>query len=788
MYNLKIAFRNLFRSSLYSWINITGLAVSLTVVIFIALWANDELSYDGFHRNASRIYRINAKMGENECWSASPTPLAPAAAVEIPGIEITCRIGNYSKTWEYDNRKFRSIACAAVDTSFFTMFNFEIVKGNTANPFVDDVSLVISESQATALFGEDEPIGKVIKSNDDILFTVTGVIRDMPKNTSIRCDFLVPFAVQQRTYTGNGPWKTIEADWGNYSYISYLKLAPKVDPAAVAEQLGQIARRALGKDLGEEYASTVVKINFLMQAITDTHLYRPNGEPDGIKTVRIFGIIAALILLIACINYVNLVTARAARRSREISVKKIMGGNRLRLMLQLSCETMIVFIIALILSTILIALLFQPYNTIAGKEMTFDLFSPSVLMIYGATAASVILLAGLYPAIFLSSFKPLDAFKRNNSKGGAYFRRTLVVLQFVVSFGLIIGTIVIRAQLNYMRTLNLGYDKENVFTVDAGRLSSHYDATRDELLKNADVSGVSTFSGPNMHPRSARGGCDWDGRDADNTPMLYYGFACTNFIQMMNITLIDGEYPKETDISVVYLNEEAARIMRIEQPVGKHFRMSIDDSVSYIIKGVFKNYNFEALSEPIKPMFLITSNKGMPSLYIKTTTAGARNAIAAVEKLWKEYNPDVEFNYTFLDDNFDKVYKADLRVGKLLSIFAIIAIFVSCLGLFGLVTFTAETRTKEIGIRKVLGASTTNIVAMLSREFLILVGVAMLVAFPLSFMLLKKMLQDYAYRIDIAWWMFAAGACITIILTLLTVGWQAIKAATANPVKAIQTN
>jgi putative ABC transport system permease protein len=762
------------------------LAVSLTVVIFIALWANDELSYDGFHRNASRIYCVNAKIGENQVWRASPAPLVLAAEEEIPGIEIACRIGNYNKVWEYDNRKFHSVKGAAVDTSFFSMFNFEIVKGNADKPFQDEVSMVLTESQAKTFFGDEDPIGKIVKSHDDILFNITAVVRDMPKNSSIRPDMLVPYSVQQRTFGGNGPWKTIDADWGSYQSGSYLKLAPDVDPAAVSDLLHDIAQRALRKDLGEGAIANRIDIRFPLQRIIDTHLYKPTGEPDGIKAVRMFGIIAVLVLLIACINYVNLVTARAARRSREISVKKIMGSSRAGLIAQLSLETVIVFVVALILSTILIVLLFPSYNAIADKEMTLDFLNPSVLMIYGATAVSVILLAGMYPAIFLSSFKPIDAFKRSAGKGGTYIRRTLVVAQFIVSFGLIVGTIVVSEQLNYMRVLDLGYDKENVFTLSPGRLSRHYDAARSEMLKHPDILGISTFSGQNMNPGGARGGKDWDGREDDNLPMLHYGFMYHDFLQTMNIPLVEGEYPKETDRNIVYLNEAAARVMNINQPVGKRFHMNAGDTTAFIIKGVFKNYNYEALSEAIKPMFLVVENRGWQSLYVKTTAAGARNAVAAVEKIWKEYNPDAEFNYTFLDDNFDKTYKADIRTGKLLTIFALIAIFVSCLGIFGLVTFTAETRTREIGIRKVLGAGVANIVVMLSREFIILVGIAMLISVPLSLMLLNKFLQSYAYRIDIAWWMFAAGALITTVLTLLTVSWKAIKAATANPVKAIK--
>ncbi len=784
---LRLAFRNLRRNGLYTWINIVGLAVSLTAVILITLWVQDELSYDKFHRNAANIYRINAKMGEGNCWQTSPAPMAIAAKAEIPEVENICRIGDYGKGfWEYGGKKFYTLSGAAVDSSFFNMFNFPVVLGNEKKPFTDDLSMVISETQAKVLFGDEDPIGKVLKGNDDMLFHVTAVMKDMPKNSSLRYDYLVPFAVQQRTYSGNGIWKLVDEDWGNYFYETYARLKPDADVSLVSDKLSSMVTRLRANG---PYSSGKNNYEFVLQSISKLHLFRTDGQPEGMKTVRLFGIIAVLILLIACINYVNLVTARAVKRTREIAVKKIMGASKQQLMLQQMGETLLLFLIALALSTIFIYLLFPAYNNIAEKEMVFSLLNPSVLGVYGVMAVCVVLLAGLYPAIHLSSFKPLEAFRSGasgRSKQG-YFRKALVVLQFVFSFGLIAATVVISSQLSYMRNKNLGYSKENVFVVRARGMASHFDAVKNELMKNPDIVGVSASNSYTMYPGSSRGGTSWDGNNPDHNPVFCCGWMQPDFLQLMGVQMASGEYPSAQDSTYLWLNEEAVRTMGIDNPVGKRFWLNRGDENYYTIKGIMKDYNFEALNQPIKPLILVPYSGSYSYFYIKTTTAGAKSSVALAEKFWKQYNTDYEFSYRFLDENFDRMYRADLRTEKLLYIFAVIAIFVSCLGLFGLVTFTAETKTKEIGIRKVLGASITGIINMLTKEFLILVGIAMVVALPLAYYLLEKMLQDYAYRINLSWWMFVLAALVTVVLTLLTVAGQALKAARANPVKSIKT-
>lgn len=776
-YNLKIAVRNLRSNSLYSIINIAGLAISLTIVILIMLWIQDELSYNKFHPNARNIYRLNAEVSEGNIWTNTPAPIALFAKNEQTEIEQVCRTGRYNKGYfDYNNQKFYDLKGSAVDDVFFTMFNFTLIKGEKDKPFTDDFSIILSETKAKTVFGEEDPIGKTLQTNDNMVFHVTGIMKDMPENSTMKYDYIVPFDLQQQTFEGNGPWKFINEDWGSYHYETYILVRPQTDIQTLSGKIGEMVNR-IRNDNRQYY--------FRLQSLLKIHLYTPNGDPQGMKNVWLFGTIAILILIIACINYINLVTGRSIKRSREMGIRKVIGAKKSNLLTQLLLETILLFVVSVVIATVLIYILLSPYNQLAGKEMSFNLFSPPVLMIYGITTVSVIILAGLYPAFFISSFKPLEAFRNKtmgHSKHG-YLRKTLVVIQFTCSFALITATIAITKQLDYMRHKDLGYNKENVFTFWSRNLGQHYDVVKNELLKNKDILGVSAAESRDMERSGQRVDIEWPEKEEDRKVEFFYFYARNDFFELMNVPLVAGEYLSPTDTLSLLVNEEAVRTMGIENPVGT----PILNFEGVRIKGVVKDYNFESLNEPVKPMLIMPPYYTRNScIYVKTTSSGAKSAITSVEKLWKQYNPDYEFSYSFIDENFDNYYKSDIRSGKLFSIFAFFAIFISCLGLFGLITYIAETKTKEIGIRKVLGASISDIVNMLSREFLILVGIAMLIAFPLAYYWLDKMFQDYAYRISIGWWMFILAAIITIALTLLTVGWQAIKAATANPVKSIK--
>ncbi len=758
-YHLKIAIRNLRKNSLYSWINIGGLAVSLTAAIMIMLWVKSELSYDGFHRNAKSIYRVNFKMTEDIYSTNTTAPLAVHAKEENPEIVDFCRINkrNSPGVLMYEGKKIQNITGFGVDSSFFRMFDFPLMMGNRLEPFTDNESVIISESKAKIVFGDQDPMGQIIRLSNWGHFHVTGVMKDLPENSNFKADVIIKFIG--------------DPNWAHSSGETYLQLIKDADSKFVADKIAKMYMRMRDIDFGHY---------FTLQPLTHIHLFLPNGQPEGMKTVRLLGMVAVLILVIACINYVNLVTARAGKRNKEIGMRKILGAGRVGLAGQLMRETALLLFAALLMSAVLVWLLLPVYNNLTGNVAEFSLFSSSTLQIYVVTALGVLALAGIYPAFFLSASFDAQTLKSGITSGKSrhgIFRKALVVLQFACSFGLIVSAVVIKNQLDYMQKKDLGYNKEQVFTMPALDYRT-YNNQKAELMKNPNIIAVASCRENNLEITDRITG-NWPGRDPNENIPVYFAHTTYDFIETMGIKLVAGENPPAAKKGeYILINEEAAKFLNLE--VGSRFMEST-------IAGVVKDFNFEALNQPIKPLIINTSNERQSWIYIRTTATGAKSAVEHAAKLWKESGSHYDFTYGFLDDNFNKVYKAYIMTGKLFGIFSLIAILVSCLGLFGLITYTAETKTKEIGIRKVLGASVAGIVKILTKEFLILVVIAMFIAFPLAYYLLNRMLQDYAYRIDIGWWMFALAGIITVALTLLTVGWKAVKAATANPVKAIKT-
>ena len=776
-YHFKIIWRNLRNSKFYTAINIGGLSVALAVCILISLWVKDEMGYDRHYKNGGHIYRVlTFNKGSSEYWLTSPAPMASFMQTDISQIEKYCRIGSYygnrCNYLDDGNTKIRDFSILAVDTSFFGMFDVVLTSGDMHEPLPDDLSLIISESKAKLFFGNDDPIGKQLKTPFDFSFHVTGVMKDIPENTSNCPDILVRFDVQQRTFEGNGKWKLIEEDWGSYMYETYFMLATGSDTETIANKMAE--------------KSNDSNRNYRLQPLHEMHLYNLAGQPEGIKNVYIFSIIAILILVIACINHVNLVTARASKRTREIGVRKIIGAGKANILGQFMGETALMLVFSMLIATVLIYLLLPFYNDLAGKNMQFNLFDGSIIQAYSVIGIVALLLAGLYPAFTLASFRPLDAFNNGTrGSGKGLLRKVLVVVQFAFSAALIVATIVTASQLRYMQNMNPGYDKENVFTVGLqGESMGQNRIMVERLSSEPAIAGVSASSFYEMIAPGSRSDI-W--KDKNNqSPNFAWAMVDHGFFPLMNIPIVEGtNFRDGEDMHKrgTIMNETAARLIGGgESVIGMNLSYGGGDTE---VVGVVKDFNYDNLHVEIKPLIINCVTEYEPNLYVKTAAGKTSQAIAAVETVWKEYNADYDFSYRFLDDSFDTMYKSDLRTGMLFNIFAFIAILISCLGLFGLVTYTAETKTKEIGIRKVLGASVVN---MLSKEFLLLVGIAMLIAFPVAYYLLNKMLQDYAYRIDISWWMFAVAALITIVLTLFTVGFQAIKAAMANPVEAIKSN
>ncbi|HWB28475.1 MAG TPA: ABC transporter permease [Chitinophagaceae bacterium] len=780
----KIALRNLRKSKMYSFINIFGLSTGLAVSILLLLWTNDELSFDRFNVNAANIYKLATKLDENNVWGSTPAPAAVYARQEVPGVEDACRVcENWGvSVFEYRGKKFTEWHNCFADASFYTMFTYPLIKGNPQHPFSDAHSIILSETTAKTFFGSEEPVGKTLKGDDKKLYTVTGVMKDMPENSSIKYNIVFNFQQLENEYDTSSYFKTLNTNWGQYNYDTYVLLKPNINPVSAAQKLSAIHRHNFDIAANKH-------LLYLFNPLTKVHLYNLEGKEQGMMVVRVFFIVAVIVLLIACINYVNLITARAMKRSKEISLRKIVGAGKTSLFIQFLSESLLTFFIALVLATGIIYLVMPLYNNISGKNIVFKPWSANVLAVYGFTMLATLLLAGIYPAITLSSFKPLEAMKGKlsglGSKGG--FRKVLVVVQFGFSIILIASTIIIGKQLKYIREKNLGYDKQNVFSFWMRNINSHYDAAVAELMKQPGILGV-TECGVNLASTSSgTTNVDWDGKRPDQQSLGICQMPIErNFLQVMGMQLVEGKGFTGTpaDSANFILNETAIKVTGIKEPViGKQFTFQ---GTRGMIAGVVKDFNFQDLHNQIPPLVMQYDKNWRGKMYVRTTGKDAAKAVAAAQRLWQKYNSEYDFTYSFLDSDFNDLYKSDTHVGQLFNCFAVITILISCLGLFGLVTFTAESKVKEIGVRKVLGAGVPHIVALLSKDFLVLVLVAAAIAFPVAWFGLNSYLQGYAYRTDLNWWVFAIAGIITLLIAVITVSFKCLQAAMANPVKSLR--
>ena len=656
-------------------------------------------------------------------------------------MEAACR---FNEKWDityflYKGRKIVQWNNQQVDPSFFSMFSYPLIEGDPQHPFKDAQSIVISESAAKRIFGNEDPMGKVLTGDDKELCTVTGVMKDMPENSSIKFDIAFNFLQLEHDTVQ----KNVDGNWGQFNYYTYVLLKPGANPAAVGAKLAAIHHR-------NENGEFAKHLSYRLNPLTNIHLYASDGKEQGMMVVKVFFVVAVIVLLIACINYVNLVTARAIKRGKEISLRKIVG---------------------------------------AGKNIVFQPWSPGVLAVYGLALLATLLLAGIYPAITLSSFKPLEAMKGKISGIGrkGSFRKVLVVVQFSFSIILIASTIIIGKQLKYIREKNLGWDRENVFSFYMRNIDSHYAAVKAELLKEPGILGVTESGRDIVNTSSSKSSADWDGKRADQNSFVITQLPVeTNFLDVMGIKLVEGKgfTGGPADSTNYILNETAIKEAGISEPaVGKRFTLRGRDGV---IAGVAKDFHYEDMHKKIRPIIIYYSTDWRWKIFVKTSGKDASQALAAVRKVWARYNPDYDLLYTFLDTEFDDMYKTDTHVGVLFNCFAVLAIFISCLGLFGLVTFTAESKLKEIGVRKVLGAGVAQIVGLLARDFLWLVVIAAAIAIPAAWYGLHGFLQGYAYRTDLSWWVFGAAGLVTLVIALVTISVKCVQAALANPVKSLR--
>jgi putative ABC transport system permease protein len=783
---LKVAIRNLLRQKGFSFINIFGLALGISCTALIGMWVNDELSYDRFHKDYDRMYRITATLPELKVHAAvTSAPIALAVKNEIPEVEEAVRIsGSNRDLVQVGDVKFEEQGIIYADSNFFRVFTFPFLKGDSEHALQNPEGIIITEEMAMKYFGNTDVLEKTIRKNNKEDFTVTGVIANIPANSHLQFDFVQPMRFLART---NNDLKNNV--WDNFNWYTYIKLDEKAGQSkpAIAE---------LEKKMQAIYKKNepVVKASFVLQPLTRIHLHS-NFLADipghgNAQNVYIFMVVAIFILVVACLNFMNLATARAARRAKEVGLRKVVGAIRPHLMGQFLAESLVVSLLSLILALLIIYIVLPYFNTLGGKNLSLDF--TNVKIITGLLGITVVtgLLAGSYPAFYLSGFVPATVLKGNFKGGGSgsLFRNTMVVIQFAVSISLIVGTTIVYRQLKYIQQLNLGYDKENLLYVPmTGEMWSKYETLRASLEHNRLTGQYSFISNLPTNPSNATIGVQWSGKDPNTQPLFYNLAVDENFQDVFKATILEGrgygENGKADSVNII-VNEMALKTMGMSLASAVGTRITVWGRERTII-GVVKDFNFKPVQETIGPMFLDRNTWGGYAI-VRTLPGQTENTIKALEQICKEINPSYPFNYSFLDQDIANLYQAEQRLGSLFNIFAVLAIVISCLGLYGLSAYLAERRTRELGIRKVLGASGFQLVYLLSATFTRPILIATAIAVPLAWYGMSQWLSDFAYHVTIDWTIFVVAFLSALIIAWLTVSFESIKAATTNPVNSLR--
>jgi putative ABC transport system permease protein len=783
---IKIAFRNLLRHKAFSFINIFGLSIGMACSILIFLWVEHELSYDRFHQNSENIYRVTAELSEMDIKAAvSSAPLALAVQNELPEIKSSVRLSPGNKDLlQVEDRMFEEDRICYADSNFLQFFSFALKEGDARTALLQPEGIVITEAMAKKYFGEGEAMGKSIRKNHTDDFTVTGVLENMPENSHLQFDFIQPMSFLART---NRDLK--ENVWDNFNFFTFIELNDKADKS-------EKSVAALAKKFTEIYKKNEpnLKVDLHLQPLSKIHLHSSfiaDVEGNGnIQYVYTFILVAIFILVVACINFMNLATARSARRAKEVGLRKVAGALRFQLIRQFLAESSLIAFIALLLAIIIVSAILPVFNDLAGKNLTIDYFN--IKQVSWVLAITVItgVLAGSYPALFLSGFIPVKVLKGNLKAGaaGSFFRNTMVIAQFAVSITLLVGTTVIYDQMGFIRNRNLGFDKENlIYARMTGDLWKKYQTLRSSLEENSLTSDFCFASNLPTNLTNGTVGVEWDGKDKDSQPLFVTIAIDENFIDVLNLELLSGRtFSKEfkADTASFLVNEKALQTMNMDAATAVGKSLSLWNTKGTII-GVVKDFNFKPVQKPIEPLILRLNTWGEIAV-IRAKPGQVEATVKEMENIFKTLNPEYPFTYNFVDEDLDNLYKAESRLSSLFTIFAGLAIFISCLGLYGLSAFLAERRTKEIGVRKVLGASVSHLVYLLSKTFTVPVFVAMIVATPLSWYIMNRWLEGFAYHVEIRWTVFLMAFMVSLVIALLTVSFESIKAAFANPAKSLR--
>lgn len=800
----KSALRNILKNKGYSFINITGLAVGMACCLLIFVFVLDELSYDRFNKNADRIYRISLSFSFGGRDSVVPTVSAPMGHTlvrEYPEVESAVRFRHLgSLIIGYEEKIFRESKVVFSDAEFFKIFTIPLLAGDPATALKDPYSVVFSKKAAEKYFADQDPLGKIIKlSNYD--FKVTGVYDQIPSNSHFHFDLIASLSSLGESQRQN---------WGNNNYYTYILLDKHAQKKSAEDKIQGVIEKYINpqieKELGvsakELEKTSGLRTSFFLQPLPDIHLHsnlsgelEPNSD---IKYIYIFSAVALFILIIASINFINLATARSAGRAREVGMRKVMGSAQPQLIRQFLGESTIMSVISLLAAFVLIILAIGYFNQLSGKETSIlDFLNLEMVTAMLTVVIAVGLLAGLYPALFLSAFKPVNVLRgeiRAGVKTG-WLRSSLVVIQFAASVILIICTLVVRNQLHYIKDKNVGYDKDNVLILqNANLLGSQVETFKNEILKhpgviNGTISSYlpvpSTRHNITLYP-------DGNVSGGKTSAMIQNWSVDYDYIKTLGIKILKGRdfsrsFP--TDKSAVILNQKAAKQFGWgNNPLGKKLGRTSgkkEDMELFTVIGVVEDFHFESLRNTIAPLALfLERSANLISFRIKPENIPDK--IDFLRTQWKKFLPGKPFDYTFMDEDFNAEYRAEQRLGKIFGFFALLAIFIGCLGLFGLAAFTAQQKTKDIGIRKVLGASVPNLIRLIAKEFIILVCIANIIAWPIAYIIMNKWMQDFAYRVSLTIGTFIIASIASIVIALLTVSYQSIKAALANPVDSLK--
>lgn len=790
---LKTALRNLLKKKSFSVINIIGLAIGMSVSILMLLFVLNEVTYDRFNTDSQNIYRLALTIDAQDRIlniNSVPPPMGPALVDNFPQVIQVGRLRTRgSALITYEDKKIEENNIRYADSGIFDIFSIDVVRGNPDTFLEAPFNLVLTEEMAEKYFGEEDPINKTLQFDNEDFYTITGVVKEMPENSHFKFNMLLSLPTLNRT------GEPLDS-WMGFNFHTYFKLQ---DGASV-EGLSEKFYTLLMDNTPEQIKQLDLKIDLYLQPLTHIHLHSHTEgelEPGGsVAYIWIMTTIAFFILFIACINFMNLSTAQSVHRAKEVGMRKVMGAQRGKLIAQFLGETMLLSFISFALSMLLIQILLPAFNQLSRKELVFNPFQnwAITLGLIGLTGL-VGLIAGTYPAFFLSSYSPLDVFRSQfkAGRGHRFFRNGLVTFQYVISIALICSTIIVFFQMRFVKKYDLGFENEQVMVIHyRGQLTNQRDVFKTKIL---DVPGVIKASNSNTVPGMGRSETFFAFEEFNQgKPKVYpYTEADEDYLETLGMELMQGRFfSKEFlgDKKTVVLNESLVEEVGWDDPLGKTVRMTdvIDEEfveVPYTVIGVVKDFHYESLREIIRG-FVIKMSRGGGRLSAKVRPENISGTIRAIEKIWNEMSPAYPFEYSFLDDTFDRLYSAEQRIGKIFLSFALITIFVACLGLFGLASFTAEQRTKEIGIRKVLGASVASVVLLLSRQFTKWVLLANIVAWPVAFFAMRSWLQNFAYRIDMDIWIFVLSGIIALGIALLSVSTKALRAATANPVNSLR--